>query len=214
MALPKPEQKESKQYPKHPAGAYQLILADVIYLGHRIHEWKKVRKPQERVALIWQSLELHPDKPERFELANEFTYSVFDRASLRAFLEGWLGTFTSEAAAEAALVDLDKRIGENVIGTIVHKQSADGTKTYVNVQSVMGWERAKKSPFYANIVKQELVGYTRQKFWAEKIEKYQADYALWTAEQDVEAAKGAERFQDVPAALQAGQAEDDDDLPF
>lgn len=207
MALPRPEQKESKQYPKHPAGAYQLILADVIYLGHRIHEWKKVRKPQERVALIWQSLELHPDKPERFELANEFTYSVFDRASLRAFLEGWLGAFKSEAEAEAALVSLDTRIGENVIGTVVHKPSADGTKTYVNVKGV--------SPLMKGMQKQEIVAYTRQKFWAEKIEKYQADYALWTAEQDVEAAKGAERFQDVPAALQAGQAEDDDDsLPF
>ena len=204
MALPKPAPRDTKVWPKHPAGSFQLLLADVIYLGPRVTEWKGTRKAQERVAFIWQSLELEPEAHKRFELATEFTYSVYDRATLRGFLETWLGAFGSEAEAEAALTSIDKRVGENVIGTIVHKKSEDGKKVYVNVTAV--------SPLMKGMQPQSVVGYDRNKFWTEKTAKYHADYHLWLAEQQQEEAAEAERFSEVPAALQDVGSEQD--LPF
>lgn len=205
MALPKPAPRDTKEWPRHPAGTFQLLLADVIYLGHRVTEWKGTRKAQERIAFIWQSLELEPERHTRFELATEFTYSVFDRATLRGFLETWLGAFQSEADAEAALTSIDQRVGENVIGTIVHKKSEDGKKLYVNVTAV--------SPLMKGMQPQAVVGYERNKFWTEKTAKYHADYHLWLAEQAQQEAADAERFSEVPASL--SEPEDDGSpLPF
>ena len=89
--LPAPA-RETKKWPKHPAGSHILVLADVLDPWFRVTEWKGKRKVQQRFALIWQSAKADPDTGKRFELATEFTYSVYETAALRPFLEGWLGT--------------------------------------------------------------------------------------------------------------------------
>lgn len=197
--LPKPEQKSTKVWPKHPAGTHQLALADVIYLGRRVSEWKGVRRAQERVALIWQSQEFEPGTPQRFELASEFTYSVYETAALRAFLNRWIGPFDNEAAAEAALVSLDKRIGDNVTGTITHEKSKDGTKTYVNVDAV--------SPPMKGMTSFPVVGYERRLYWTDKTAKYATDYAMFLAEQKKEASAQAQRTDEFSET--AGDAWED-----
>lgn len=202
MALPTPT-KSTKEFPRHPAGSYQLILADVIYLGHRTTEWKGTEKAQERVALVWQSLEIEPDANARFELANEFTYSVSPKANLRGFLEGWLGAFPNDDAATAALVGLDGKIGANVIGAIIHVPSQDGTKTYVNIKSV--------APLMKGMQPQQIAGYTRRDYWGKRITEYADAYTAFLAKQAAQKEATATALEDFPKAL---ESDDDSDLPF
>lgn len=215
MALPKPQRNESKVWPKHEAGTFQLALADVIYLGHRVTtNFQKEEVAQERVALVWQSLECEPGTANRFELASEFTYSAHEKANLRKFLSPWLGPFASDAEAEAAIVSLDSRLGQNVLATITHNPSkTDPNKVYVNVTTV--------GKLMKNMVPFAVATYTRRDYWTKKIAEYQTAHAAWLAKQadgKAREAANADAFpaaagglDDFPAAL-----EDDggDSLPF
>ena len=215
MALPKPQKNESKEWPKHEAGTFQLALADVIYLGHRVTKnFKQETVAQERVALIWQSMECEPGTADRFELATEFTYSAHEKANLRKFLAPWIGPFANDAAAEAAITSLDGRIGENVLATIAHNPGKqDPSKVYVNVETV-GKLMKGMQPF-------AVASYTRKDYWTKKIADYAAAYTAFLADRakaaEVQAAnaeafpKPAQGMDEFPAAL-----EDDGDqsLPF
>ena len=215
MALPKPQKNESKEWPKHEAGTFQLALADVIYLGHRVTKnFKQETVAQERVALIWQSMECEPGTADRFELATEFTYSAHEKANLRKFLAPWIGPFANDAAAEAAITSLDGRIGENVLATIAHNPGKqDPSKVYVNVETV-GKLMKGMQPF-------AVAGYSRKEYWTKKIADYAAAYTAFLTDKGKakeEAAVNAEKFpaaaqglDEFPAAL-----EDDGDqsLPF
>lgn len=206
MPLPTPESK-TKVWPRHPAGSYQIVLADVIYLGKRIKEWNKERFPQERLATVWQSLEIEPGtEARRFELAAEFTYSAHEKAKLRAFLNRWIGPFQNDEEAKQAVINLDSRIGHNAIGTVTQSPARDGSgKVFVSVEAV--------APLMKGMVPQAVVGYERRKYWTDKIAKYAADYQMWLADQDKEQAAQEERLEDFPAALQ-GDGADSSDLPF
>lgn len=216
MALPKPQKNESKEWPKHEAGTFQLALADVIYLGHRVTKnFKQETVAQERVALIWQSMECEPGTADRFELATEFTYSAHEKANLRKFLAPWIGPFANDAAAEAAITSLDGRIGENVLATIAHNPGKqDPSKVYVNVETV-GKLMKGMQPF-------AVASYTRKDYWTKKIADYAAAYTAFLTDKGKakeEAAVNAEKFpgaapglDEFPAALDAGN--DEDPLPF
>lgn len=215
MPLPAPQSADKKQFPKHPEGSAQIVLADVFYLGHRIikefgtdHE-----KPQERAVLIFQSAELDPSG-KRFELAQEFTWSSHEKANLRKFLAPWIGPFASDTIAKQVLMSLDSQIGLNGIANIVHNPSkTDPDKVYVNIASV-GKPMKGMQPI-------QVEGYTRNEYWEKKRAQYAADVQAWeqkklaaqagynaaTAKEKVEAGD----FSDFPAALPEGVEED---LPF
>lgn len=214
MALRPPKRSENKVWPKHPDGTWQLALADVIDLGTRITtNFQQQRVPQDRVALVWQSMECEPGTATRFELASEFTYSAHEKANLRKFLSPWLGPFTTDAEAEAAMMSLDSRLGQNVLATIVHNPSkTDASKVYVNVSAV-GKLMKGMQPFL-------VAGYTRRDYWTKKIAEYAAAHAAWLAEQQQTAATEAANGERFPAAgggldqRPAALDEPEDDLPF
>lgn len=214
MALRPPKRSENKVWPKHPDGTWQLALADVIDLGTRITtNFQQQRVPQDRVALVWQSMECEPGSATRFELASEFTYSAHEKANLRKFLAPWLGPFTTDAEAEAAMMSLDSRLGQNVLATITHNPSkTDASKVYVNVSAV-GKLMKGMQPFL-------VAGYTRRDYWTKKIAEYAAAHAAWLAEQQQTAATEAANGERFPAAgggldqRPAALDEPEDDLPF
>lgn len=215
MALPSPKRSENKVWPKHPDGTWQLALADVIYLGFRVNTDEKTKKryPQERAALIWQSMECEPGTATRFELASELTWTISDRGNLRKLLAPWLGPFPNDAAFEAVMRTLDSRIGENVLATITHNPSkTDASKVYVNVSAV-GKLMKGMQPFL-------VAGYTRRDYWTKKIAEYAAAHAAWLAEQQQTAATEAANGERFPAAgggldeRPAALDEPEDDLPF
>ena len=218
MALPKPQKTESKVWPKHPDGTHQLALADVIYLGHRITtttvkdkvtgEKREESYPQERVALVWQSMECEPGTATRFELMNEFTWTASDRGNLWKFLGPWLGPFATKEAFEAIMEGLDGRVGENVVATIAHNPGKqDPSKVYVNVETV-GKLMKGMQPF-------AVAGYVRKEHWTKKADGYKADHAAFLADRAsrADAVKSPTQGMDeFPAALDDGA--EDTDLPF
>ena len=215
MSLPDPD-RQKRVYPKHPGGSYQLALADVIYLGFRITEDGKTKEryPQERVALVLQSMECEPGTANRFALAREFTFTASERGNLRQFLDPWLGPFTSDEHAKTVIKGLDGRVWENGLFSVVHAPARDGSgKVFVNVATAGKLVRGME-PF-------RVASYTRSDYWTKKIAQYATDHAAFLAER--EATKGREvanaaKFPGAgggldqrPAAL---DAEEPDDLPF
>lgn len=225
MSLPRPQTSDQAR-PKHPAGTFQVALADIVLLGKRITTDRKKgdRYPQERIVLLWQSLECLPDSSQRFDLATEFTWTLSERGNLRQFLAPWLGPFANDAVAEAALTGLDTQIGRNALATIVHNTARDGSgRVYVNIETI--------GPLMKGMPPFALAGYTRHPYWAKRTEQYAADYAAFLAGQQMAAtpaqpvppaisdpprlgttpSKAAELAYDaMPSAL----AEPEDDLPF
>jgi hypothetical protein len=73
-----------------------------------------------------------PEKP--FVISKEYTLSFHEKSTLRSHLQSWRGkAFTDE---EAAKFDITKLVGATCMLNVVHKASADGTKTYANIASI------------------------------------------------------------------------------
>ena len=68
-------------------------------------------------------------------ISNTYTLSLHAKAGLRKMLENWRGkAFTDE---EIKGFDVSKVLGASCQLQIVHKKSADGTKTYGNIGAIM-----------------------------------------------------------------------------
>lgn len=218
MALPKP-QRTTKDFAKHPAGMTPLVLVDIVGPWMRANEWPKgsgIKKPQQRIALIWQSQEIRPDDElhGRFELNTQHTYSVHENATLPKFLGGVWPEFVVPATAEEALTHLDDKLGTTVLGNVVHKPG-DGGKVYVNIASL--------APLIKGMAPLTAVGYTRAKFWTDKLADDAAGLAAWEQEKLAAQVTGAANaskakspdpvgsFDDFPAPL---QVDPDEELPF
>jgi len=128
---------ETKNYTPAPEGVHQAVCVDVIDLGmikSAFVDDKGNEKWQHKVNVVWQIDETRDDG-KRYQLYKRFTLSLHEKAALRHDLESWRGrAFTAE---ELAGFDVEKLIGANGLINVQHKKSADGTKTYANVVSVM-----------------------------------------------------------------------------
>jgi hypothetical protein len=181
------------------------VLADVLDPWLRVTEWKGKRKIQERFALIWQSAKTDPDSGKRFELATEFTYSTYETAALRPFLEGWLGAdcVETETIAEETLRHLPDQIGQCGIASIVHKAVDD--RVYVNIRSM--------SPLMEGMKPITVQDYSRNPYWAKRRAQCATEVAAFEAEEAAREAHRDETLADFPEALKA-RDDDDSSLPF
>lgn len=65
----------------------------------------------------------------------DFTLSTDKKANLRKQLAAWRGRdFTEE---EAKAFEVGNVVGANALLSVVHKKSADGTRTYANIAAIM-----------------------------------------------------------------------------
>lgn len=143
----------SEKYPLIPAGTYNAVCVDVVDEGEKESNFDGKKKMQRKVSVWWQLDEERPDKAERFSVRKWYTLSLNEKSSLTADLVAWRGKpFTPE---ELDGFDLEKLIGVPAMVTIVHKPSADGTRTYANVAGVAS--PPKKMP------KLEVENYIRRK---------------------------------------------------
>lgn len=68
-------------------------------------------------------------------ISKDYTLSTDKKANLRKDLAAWRGRdFTEE---EAKVFEVANVVGAMALLSIVHKKSADGTKTYANISSIM-----------------------------------------------------------------------------
>jgi hypothetical protein len=116
-----------------PEGAHQAVCVDVIDKGMQPNKFRDGAL-QRKIDIAWQIDELRDDG-KRFVVYKRYTLSLHEKALLRHDLESWRGKpFTP---AELAGFDVEKLIGANAIINVQHKPSADKTRTYANVVSVM-----------------------------------------------------------------------------
>lgn len=124
---------ESKNYTPAPEGTHQAVCVDVIDQGLKPNAFK-AGAMQKKVDLAWQ-IDERRDDGKRFIVYKRYTASLNEKASLRHDLESWRGKpFTRD---EEMAFDVETVIGANCLVNVQHKRSADGTKTFANVVSVM-----------------------------------------------------------------------------
>jgi hypothetical protein len=126
--------KTSKNFPLCPEGPQQLVCCDIVDLG--LVENKKFNKKQHKVRLVFQSSDVDPENSKPFQVSEQFTLSLDEKANLRKFIESWLGKKLTDQQVEDG-IDLDKLLGVNGQGNIIHNKSAANGKNYANIGAIM-----------------------------------------------------------------------------
>ena len=121
-----------------PAGSYSARCYSMIHIGTIEETFNGETKERNKVRITWElPNELITFNEERGEqprvIAKEFTLSLHEKSTLRAFLESWRGkSFTDK---EANSFDITNLLGVPCLLSITHKTSGNG-KTYANIASV------------------------------------------------------------------------------
>lgn len=121
-----------------PAGTYVARCYSMIQLGTHEEEYMGQKKELNKVRITWELptelkvfKEGEPEKP--YSISKEFTLSMYEKANLRKFLEGWRGKGFTDDEAEA--FDITVLLGKVCMVSIIHKTSKNG-KVYADISSV------------------------------------------------------------------------------
>lgn len=122
-----------------PAGSHVARCYGMLEIGTEESEYKGEKKIGYKVIVDFELpletavfREGEPEKPH--VISKEYNLSFHEKASLRLHLEAWRGAvFTDE---EAKNFDITRLVGKACMLNITHKKSADGTKTYANINSI------------------------------------------------------------------------------
>ena len=138
-----------------PPGLKPAVLVDVHDEGEHEDEWQGIRKLKPKVSLhfllaetipaVWtnpqtnEAVNVQELKPElvgrQFGISRWFTFSMYDQAALRQFVQAWLGVEMTDD--EAWDFDLESLINRPAYLNIIHKRSQDGTKWYNKIHSAL-----------------------------------------------------------------------------
>lgn len=122
---------EEQRGPKelHPAGLTQAVCVEIIDLGLQRSEYQGKEKVQRKVLFVWETSEkMEGGSP--FLLTKKYTASMWDKANLRADLEGWAGKkFTEE---QSRSFDIEVFKGRNCLLNIVHSDNGK----YANIEGI------------------------------------------------------------------------------
>jgi hypothetical protein len=188
----------------HPADTVLMQCVDIVDHGVRPESYlgkDKGLKP--KCAVVFRSTETKQDGTP-FDLSREFTVSTGPKAALRGFLESWRGAPYEDEWPD---VPLHKMVGVWAMVTVVHKKSADGTKTYANIGSVVPVPK----PLRASLP--TLAPYTRPDWFSERTAKYKAEADSYRSTHASGAPAPAPTFDDEPP-LPEYEGEDDESIPF
>jgi len=124
----------------HIARCYQII-------DHGTHfdeKWnKRNRKVQFMFELPTELAVFNEDKGEQpFYVKTQFNMFMNEKASLRKFIESWLGKQMNDK--QAADFDITKLIGQPCMINVVH--STKGENTYANIASIMPLPKGVQCP--------------------------------------------------------------------
>jgi hypothetical protein len=129
---------ETQTFTPAPVGVHQAVCVDIEDLGMVqstfLDDKTGLPKVQHKIKVYWQISERRDDN-KRFVLSKRYTLSLHEKASLRHDLEAWRGrAFTED---ELRGFDVETVMGANCLLNVQHRQSADKTRTYANVVSIM-----------------------------------------------------------------------------
>lgn len=192
-----------------PAGSHVARCYSMIQIGTVESEYKGEMKTLHKVMIDFELpletaifREGEPEKP--FVISKEYTLSFHEKSTLRSHLQSWRGkAFTDE---EAAKFDITKLVGATCMLNVVHKASADGTKTYANIASI--------SPIPKGLTCPEQVNPTRILAYDSWNQDVFMSLPEWLAEKISSTPEYKSKFSmDKPVVLDV-VATDEDPLPF
>jgi len=114
-------------------GTINSVCCGIIDLGTQKTEWQGEIKYLPKIMFVFEVDEKYEKDGAIYNRCSykEFTFSLGDKATLRKFLEGWVGKKTNEEWYE---FDFDELIGKPCLLNIVHSTTKSGN-TYANVAS-------------------------------------------------------------------------------
>jgi hypothetical protein len=120
-----------------PAGAHPAVCTKMIDLGTQETTWQGTTKFAHKVKIVFELAEKMKDgRP--FLTMRDFTVSLHENASLRAFLASWRGRdFTDE---ELAGFDPKVLIGKGCLLSLIEKGE------YINIDSCMRLPKGMEAP--------------------------------------------------------------------
>lgn len=192
------------------AGSYPARCYSMVHIGtieeNILGTVKKLNKVRVTWELPTEMVVFNEEKGEQPRvISKEFTLSLHEKATLRAFLKNWRGKdFTEE---EARSFDVTKLIGAPCMLNITHKKSKDGQKTYLEIGSVSRLPKGMECPPQ---VQESFIFDYDENFILEKVESL--------PEFIKEKVKKSEEFlsKSLPNEIQNHSATEDDesDVPF
>lgn len=128
---------ESNDFELVPEGVYTARCIKVIDLGTQTVEFAGERKLQPKVQITWEILddEVKMKDGRPFATSKTYTASLHEKSSLHGDLVKWRGK--SFSPTELLGFDISKLLGAYCMIQIIHVPSADGSKTYANISSIM-----------------------------------------------------------------------------
>lgn len=192
-----------------PAGSHVARCYSMIQIGTVESEYLGEKKTLHKVMIDFELpletavfREGEPEKP--FVISKEYTLSFHEKSTLRSHLQSWRGkAFTDE---EASKFDITKLVGATCMLNVVHKASADGTKTYANIASI--------SPIPKGLTCPEQVNPTRILAYDSWNQDVFMSLPEWLADKISATPEYKSKFSmDKPVVLDV-VATDEDPLPF
>lgn len=131
MYLPAPNE---SNFAPCPAGTFLGICYRVLDMGTQQTTYKGQQKTAQKVLISWEIPDEKMEDGRPFTISSSYTWSMSEKANLRAILESWRGLAFTDADFGPGGFDIKNVLGKPCTLSIVHTQR-DG-KTYANVSSV------------------------------------------------------------------------------
>ncbi len=160
--LPAPD---DKQFELTPQGNHVAVCYRVIDFGTQRVEWQGKEKFQRKVLISWEIPDEKMADGRPFTIGQKFTWSMSEKANLRAVLESWRGKAFTDADFGPQGFDIMNVIGVGCMLNVVH-ESKNG-KTYANIASVAKLPKGMTAPGPTN---------PRNFVWLSKEEFIQANF--------------------------------------
>lgn len=131
MHLPAPD---DKVFELPPAGTHMAVCYRVIDLGTQDTTYNGQAKRQHKVLISWEMPDEKMSDGRPFTISQRYTWSMSEKAALRADLESWRGKAFTQQDFGADGFDIRSIIGVGCLLTVIHVEK--GEKRYANIKSI------------------------------------------------------------------------------
>ena len=132
MFIPKPN--ETTDFVPPPAGTHLAVCYRFIDLGTQETEFNGQKKHQRKVLVGWELPDEMMEDGKPFIIQKRYTWSMSEKANLRADLESWRGKSFEDKDFGPGGFNIKNVLGKPCVLTIVH--DTKNGKTYANIAAV------------------------------------------------------------------------------
>ena len=143
MHLPAPN---DTQFEMPPAGTFLGVCYRIIDLGTQDTTFKGQPKKQHKILISWELPDEKMADGRPFTISQRYTWSMSEKASLRADLESWRGVPFTDRDFGSDGFDIRNIIGKACLLTIVHTEKNASGKQYANIKSIARLMKGMEAP--------------------------------------------------------------------